>query len=117
MKKTKEVKPPKNKGDVDEGSQTLTQPASRSTPDTRKRLREPTVSPEESISVRQGRKSTGMATYWGPCVARLFRRQTLIGSLRKAAMERRTGWSISRNGCSSSRVPHTRGARRPLDGA
>ena len=38
----------KNKGVVDEGSQTLTQPASRSTPDTRKRLREPTVSPEES---------------------------------------------------------------------
>ena len=36
VKKIKEVKPPKNKGVVDEGSQTLPQPAARSLPDTRK---------------------------------------------------------------------------------
>ena len=40
VKKIKEVKPPKNKGDVDDGSQTLPQPSARSTPDTRKRHRE-----------------------------------------------------------------------------
>ena len=50
VKKIKEVKPPKNKGPVDEGSQTLPQPAARSTPDTRKRHREPTASPEVSVS-------------------------------------------------------------------
>ena len=49
VKKIKEMKPPKNKGAVDEGSQTLPQPAARSTPDTRKRYREPTASPEVSV--------------------------------------------------------------------
>ena len=48
VQKMKEVRPPKQKGVVDEGSQTLSQPAARSTPDTRKRIREPTVSSEES---------------------------------------------------------------------
>ena len=46
VRRIKEMKPPKNKGVVDEGSQTLPQPFARSTPDTRKRRREPTVSPE-----------------------------------------------------------------------
>ena len=49
VKKIKEVKPPKNKGVVDESSQTLPQLAARSTPDTRKRRREPTVSPEVPV--------------------------------------------------------------------
>ena len=43
VRRIKEVNTPKNKGVVDEGSQTLPQPAARSTPDTRKRRREPTV--------------------------------------------------------------------------
>ena len=46
VQKMKEVRSPKRKGVVDEGSQTLSQPAARSTPDTRKRAREPTASPE-----------------------------------------------------------------------
>ena len=46
VQKMKEVRLPKRKGVVDEGSQTLPQPAARSTPDTRKRVREPTASPE-----------------------------------------------------------------------
>ena len=49
VKKIREVKPPKNKGAVYEGSQTLPQPAAKSTPDTRKRHRKPTVSPEVSV--------------------------------------------------------------------
>ena len=49
VRKIKEVKPPKNKGVVDEGSQTLPEPAARSTPDTRKRRREQTVSPEVPV--------------------------------------------------------------------
>ena len=48
----KEVNPSKNKGVVDEGSQTFPQPAAKSTPDTRKRLREPTVSPEVSVMTK-----------------------------------------------------------------
>ena len=48
-KKIKEVKPSKNKGVVDEGSQTLPQLTARFTPDTRKWLREPTVGPEVSV--------------------------------------------------------------------
>ena len=48
VQKMKEVRPPKRKKVVDEGSQTLPHPAARSTPDIRKRIREPTVSPEES---------------------------------------------------------------------
>ena len=51
IQKMKEViRPPKNKEVVDEGSQTLPQPAAKSMPDTRKRLREPTVSPEASAA-------------------------------------------------------------------
>ena len=41
-------------------------------------------------TVPQGRKSPGMTTYRGLCIARLFGRQPRIESLRKAAMERRT---------------------------
>ena len=48
VKKIKEVRPPKGKEVADEGSQTLPQPAARSTPDTRKRVRQPTASPEVS---------------------------------------------------------------------
>ena len=48
VQKMKEVRLPKRKGVVDEGSQTLPHPAARSTPDTRKWIRELTVSPEES---------------------------------------------------------------------
>ena len=50
VEKMKVVRQPKNKEVVDEGSQTLPQPAARSTLDTRKRLREPTVSPEASAA-------------------------------------------------------------------
>ena len=56
VRKIKEVKPPKNKGAVDEGSQTLPQPAARSTPDTRKRHREPTMSPEVSVVKKPAKK-------------------------------------------------------------
>ena len=45
VQKIKEVRSRK-KVVLDEGTQTLLKPAPRSTPDTRKRLREPTVSPE-----------------------------------------------------------------------
>ena len=47
VKKIKEVRPTKNKDVSDEGSQTLPQPAARSTLDTRKRPRESTASSEE----------------------------------------------------------------------
>ena len=50
VQKIKEVRPPKRKGVVDKGSKTRPHPAARSTPDTRKRIREPTVSPEESAA-------------------------------------------------------------------
>ena len=53
VKKIKEVKPPENKGAVDEGSQTL---ALRSTPDTRKWHREPTASPEVSAVKKPAEK-------------------------------------------------------------
>ena len=46
VQKMKEVRPPKQKEVADEGSQTLPQSAARSTPDTRKRPRESTASPE-----------------------------------------------------------------------
>ena len=48
VQKFKEVRPYKNKGVVNEGSQALPQPSPRSTPDTRKRLREPTLSQDVS---------------------------------------------------------------------
>ena len=48
IQKIKEVRPPKQKRVVDEGSQTLPHPAANSTSDTRKRIREPTASTEES---------------------------------------------------------------------
>ena len=41
---------------MDEGSQTLPQPAARSTPDTRKRHREPTMSPEVSVVKKPAEK-------------------------------------------------------------
>ena len=56
VKKIKEVKPPKNKGAADECSQILPQPAVRSTPDTRKRYREPIVSPEVSVVKKPAEK-------------------------------------------------------------
>ena len=56
VKKIKEVKPPKNKGAVDEDSQTLLQPAARSTPDTRKRHREPTANLEVSVVKKPAEK-------------------------------------------------------------
>ena len=52
----KEVKPPKSKEVADEGSQTLPQPAARSPLDTRKRLREPTVSSEVSAASKPAEK-------------------------------------------------------------
>ena len=56
VKETKEVILPKNKEVVDEGSQTLPQPATRSTLDMRKRLKEPTVSPEASATNKPAEK-------------------------------------------------------------
>ena len=56
VKKIKEVRPPKGKGVADEGSQTLPQPAARSTPDTRERVREPTASPEVSAAKKPAEK-------------------------------------------------------------
>ena len=50
VQKYKQVKPHKNKGDVNEGIQTIPQSAPRSTSDTRKRLRELPVSPEASAA-------------------------------------------------------------------
>ena len=52
----KEVRPPKRKGVVVEGSQTFPQPAARSTPDTRKRVREPTMSSEVSEAKKLAEK-------------------------------------------------------------
>ena len=48
VERFKDVRSKKRNAGVDEGNQTLPQPALRSTPDTRKRLREPTASPEET---------------------------------------------------------------------
>ena len=57
VQKMKVARQPKNNEVVDEGSQTLPQPAARSMPDTRKRLREPTVSPEASEAKKPVEKS------------------------------------------------------------
>ena len=56
VKKIKEVRPRKNKEVADEGSQTLPQPAARSTPETRKRVRELTASPEVSVAKKPAEK-------------------------------------------------------------
>ena len=56
VQKMKEVRSPKGKGVVDEGSQTLPQPAARSTLDTRKRFIEPTMSPEASEAKKAAEK-------------------------------------------------------------
>ena len=56
VRKMKEVRPSRRKGVVDEGSQTLPHPAARSTPDKRKPIREPTVSPEKSAVSKQVEK-------------------------------------------------------------
>ena len=53
----KEVRPSKSKEVVDEGSQTLPQPAARSTPNTRKRLRESTASLEVSAAKKPAERS------------------------------------------------------------
>ena len=52
----KRRKPPKSKAFADEGNQTLPQPAVRSSPDTRKRVREPTASPEVSAAKKTSRE-------------------------------------------------------------
>ena len=57
VQKMKEVRLPKSKEVSDERSQTLPQPAARSTPDTRKRLREQTVSPEVSTAEKRPKAS------------------------------------------------------------
>ena len=56
VKKIKEVRPPKGMEVADEGSQTFPQPAARSTPDTRKRDREPTASPKVSAAKKPAEK-------------------------------------------------------------
>ena len=56
VQKMNEVRPPKRKGVVDEGSQTLPQPAARSTPDTRKRVRGPTTSPKVPAAKKSAEK-------------------------------------------------------------
>ena len=50
VQKMKEVRTSKSKEVADKGSQTVPQPAVRSTPDTRKRPRESTASPEVSAA-------------------------------------------------------------------
>ena len=52
----KEVRTPKQKEVADEGSKTLPQPAARSTPDTHKRLRESTASPEVPAAKKPAEK-------------------------------------------------------------
>ena len=52
VQKMKEVKQPKQKEVADECRQTLPLPAARSTPDTRKRPRDSTASPEASLTGR-----------------------------------------------------------------
>ena len=52
----KEVRPSKSKEVADESSQTLSQPAARSTPDTRKRPRESTASPKVSAAKKPTEK-------------------------------------------------------------
>ena len=56
VQKMKEVRPPKGKEVADEGSQTLPQPAARSTPDTRKWPRESTASPGVSTAKKSAEK-------------------------------------------------------------
>ena len=56
VQKMKEVRPSKSKEVADDGSQTLPQPTARSTPDTRKRIRGPTVSPEASAAKKSADK-------------------------------------------------------------
>ena len=58
VRKMKEVRPSKQKEVADEGSQTLPQPAARSTPDTLKRPRELTASPEVSAAKKPAEKRT-----------------------------------------------------------
>ena len=53
VQKMKDVRPPINNKVGCEGNQTLPQPVARSTPHTRKRLREPTVSREASPKRRR----------------------------------------------------------------
>ena len=56
VQKMKEVRPSKQKEVADEGSQTLPQPAARFTPDTCKRPRESTASPEVSTAKKPAEK-------------------------------------------------------------
>ena len=56
VQKIKKARPPKSKEVANEGSQTLPQPAARSTPDTRKRVREPTAIPEVSAAKKPAEK-------------------------------------------------------------
>ena len=58
-------------------------------------LRVPAPGSRGAISVPQERKSLTMTTSRGLCVVRLFGRQPLIGSLRKATIERRNGGASS----------------------
>ena len=50
VQKIKEIRPPNSKEVANKGSQTLPQPAARSTSETRKRVRVPTASPEVSAA-------------------------------------------------------------------
>ena len=73
VQKIKEVRPHKNKKFMDDGNQTLLQPAPRSTPDTRKWLREPTVSPEATAakkSVEKKAKASNKEEEWVEVPAR-----------------------------------------------
>ena len=56
VQKMKEVRPPKGKEVVEKGSQTLPQLSAWSTPDTRKRPREPAASPEVSAAMKPAQK-------------------------------------------------------------
>ena len=56
VERIKEVGSKKRKNGVDEGSRTSPQPAPRSTPDMRKRLRESTASPEETKTKKPAEK-------------------------------------------------------------
>ena len=56
VQKMKEVRPRKQKEVADVGSQALSHPAARSTPDTRKRSRESTASPEVPAAKKPAEK-------------------------------------------------------------
>ena len=56
VQKMKELRPLRNKEVVHAGSQTLPKLTARSTPDTRKMLREPTVNPEVSAAKKRAQK-------------------------------------------------------------